>query len=300
MKIVGLAVIALALSGCQSATQMAVPEPLPEALAWRLVQESGAFLGLQVRENDSGSLEDLFFSPGVRVVRVIENSPAAGIGIEPSDVLLRFEGEEVNDPGALDALVAASGGGDLVKLEVSRDDTVFELTVELTAAVAGNLIQPEVLYRVDIARSSAGWATDVGGVRLISASAASPVTEAGLSIGCVVTQINGETIFSDRELIRELARYEEGSDVTLTFRTPEGATKEAEVELLEAPSYTASFGLPILLNYAHDPDRQTTDFAFIDLWIFALFEYHREGNERTWSLLHFIEYSSGVGELVDG
>ena len=300
MKLVGLAVVALTLSSCQSAILMAVPEPLPEALPWSSVQESGGFLGLQTRENDSGSLEDLFFSPGVRVVRVIENSPAAAIGIEPSDILLRFDGEEVNDPSALDALVAAKAGGDLVKLEVSRDDTVFELTVELAAAGADNLIQPEVLYRVDLARSSAGWATDVGGVRLVSANEESPVIEAGLSIGCVVTKVNGETIFSDRELIRELARYEEGSDVTFAFRTPAGEAKEAEVELLEAPSYTASFSIPIVLSYAHDPDRLTTDFAFIDLWILSLFEYHREGNEKTWSLLRFIEFSSGVGELVDG
>jgi len=279
---------------------MAVPEPLPEALPWRSVQESGGFLGLQTRENDSGSLEDLFFSPGVRVVRVIENSPAAVIGIEPSDILLRFAGEEVNDPGALDALVAASAGGDTVKLEVSRDDTVFELTVELTAAGADNLIQPEVLYRLDRARSSAGWATDVKGVRLVSASEESPVIEAGLFIGCVVTKVEGETVFSDRELIRELARYEEGSEVELAYRTPDGEARVAEVELLEAPTYTAGFSIPILISYAHDPDRLTTDFAFIDLWILSLFEYHREGNEKRWSLLRFIGYSSGVGELVDG
>ena len=136
MKIVGLAAVALTLTSCQSAVLMAVPEPLPEALPWSSVEKSGGFLGLQTRENDSGSLEDLFFSPGVRVVRVIENSPAAAIGIEPSDILLRFDGEEVNDPGALDALVGARAGGDSVKLEVSRDDTVFELTVELAAAGA--------------------------------------------------------------------------------------------------------------------------------------------------------------------
>lgn len=300
MKAFGIAAVALSLASCQSAVLSPVPEPLPEALPWSVASTGGAFLGLQTRENDSGSLEGLFFSPGVRVTRVIENSPAAGVGVEPTDILLALDGEAVNDPAALDARVAARKGGEWVTLEVQRGDTVFEMKVELATAGGNQVTEPNVLYRLDPSRSSAGWATDRGGVRLVSASDESPVREAGLPIGCLVTHLNGAALTSDRELIRRLTDLEEGSDVTMSYTTAEGERRTADVELLEAPTYTASFSLPIVMNYAHDPDRLTTDFVLIDLWFISLFAYHRDGNERTWSMLRFLRYSSGVGELVDG
>src|SRR5262249_35439975 len=60
----------LLASACTTATLATIPEPLPEALPWSVPAQGGAFLGLSVEENDSGSLDNLYFQPGVRVITV--------------------------------------------------------------------------------------------------------------------------------------------------------------------------------------------------------------------------------------
>ena len=118
------------LAACQFGPQRPVPDPLPEVLAWtREAAAPEVFLGLEVRENDSGSLDDLFFAPGVRVVEVAPGSPAEAAGIERGDVVLTVQGEEVLDPAGLRSRLDALGAVKLI-LEVQRGDSVFEVAAE--------------------------------------------------------------------------------------------------------------------------------------------------------------------------
>jgi membrane-associated protease RseP (regulator of RpoE activity) len=294
---VAIAALLVVAPGCRRAILTPVPEPLPEALPWTNGGSDGAFLGLRTRENDSGSLEDLFFRPGVRVVGVIENSPSDHAGIRVGDVLLSGDGRRFDDPGALDAWVAAQEPGARARLEVQRDDTVFGVEVELTARVGG-VPEPEVLYRLDPTRSGAGWATDRGGVRLVSAAGDSPVVDAGIPIGSLVTALDAEAVGSDRELVRRLLAHDPGCDVTFDFVGPDGSKGREEVELIEPATYLAGFHVPIVVHYDHDPERNTTAFSFLDLWFISLLEFRRDGKEKTWTFLKCFSYSSGIGELA--
>jgi membrane-associated protease RseP (regulator of RpoE activity) len=299
LKLITVAACLGVMASCQSATLITVPEPLAESLPWSALRQAGAFLGLQTRENDSGSLDDLFFSPGVRVVRVIENSPAEDAGFLPGDVLLKFDGEDVNDPGALEGMLASRKAETNVDLTARRDDSVYDVNVQLVAAGKRPLAEPELLYRLDAARTGAGWATDVGGVRLVSAHEASPVFEAGLELGSLVTKLDGTPVHSDRDLIRRLVVIAPGSTVELDFVSQAGEPGQAKLELLDSPSYTAGFNIPILFYYSHDPNRSTTAFSFLDLWIISLFGYERDGLEQTWTFLRFFSFSRGLGELSE-
>ena len=71
-------------------------------------EQRDSFLGLEVRENDSGSLESLSFDPGVRVHEVTERSPAAGAGVRVDDVVLAMDGVELAVPEDLTALLSRS------------------------------------------------------------------------------------------------------------------------------------------------------------------------------------------------
>lgn len=298
VRVVLLALLLGILPGCRRAVLYAVPEPLPEALPWSGGgPATGAFLGVATRENDSGSLEDLFFAPGVKVVDVADNSPAAAAGIAPGDVLLSIDGREFDDPGALDGWLAAREPGDAT-LVVQRDDSAFEVDVTLEGR-EGAIPEPELLYRDDPARTGAGWATDVGGVRLVVAHATSPVVDAGVPLGSLVTALDGDDVRSDRELVRRLVALDPGTRVELTYEEPGGAVRTKEVELLEAPTYVAGFSVPVLFHYAHDPAKEETTFVLLDLWLISLLRFEREGRERTWRILRFFSFSSGVGELTE-
>jgi C-terminal processing protease CtpA/Prc len=298
-----VALLAALLPACATATLPVIPEPLPEALPWSTSAPAGAYLGLNVEENDSGSLDNLYFQPGVRVFGVLPGSPAAAAGVQPGDVLLTMDGHEVNDPAALDALLAESAGGQSARLQVQRADTVSEVLVGLAAA-QGVRQPPRELWRRDITRSLAGWSTGAGGAVLVTAAEGSPVTAAGLPLGATVLAVDGRETLSDRALIRALQARAPGSRVTLTWRAP-GSTvpQQTEIELPREPKVVTGFTIPILFSYEGTADGRKGSVSFIDLWFFELYQHHREDGENRWVFLELFgfelfRFSSGLGELA--
>ncbi len=306
---VALSLALAVLPACTVTPLAAIPEPLPEALPWTVPGAGGAFLGIRGEENDSGSLDDLSFLPGVRITRVIENSPAAAAGMLAGDVVLAFAGRDLNDPEALDALVAGQSAGASVELSVRRGDTVLALAIVLAGA-GGQPSPPEVRYRLDPARSRAGWATvPGGGARLVSAAKDSPCLRAGLAPGDTVHAIDGQPVLSDRALIRELQAREPGARVRLGVEPPGTAgaagtdtLREVEVTLQEQPTRLTRVHIPFVFTWETSLDGERTSVDVLDLWVISLFEYDRSDGERTWTLLTLfgwkvVSVSTGVGEL---
>jgi membrane-associated protease RseP (regulator of RpoE activity) len=295
----------LACAGCTSVPSAPVPPPLPEYLVERSqapnALNSGAFLGIHGSENDSGSLDDFFSDPGVRVDTVIENSPAAEAGIRPGDVLLRFENEVLEDPRSLDALVRAGTPGTQVQLEFRRGDAVLVSTVTLVES-RGSSPAPEPQYLLENRRLRAGFMTGKGGVRLVSVANNSPLRRAGIEPGTLITSLDGKDLLSDRQLIRRLGTYDAGQSVTLTVQNADGQERTVTVALLSAPSRITKAGVPILFNYTSSLDGREQSFSLLDLWIFQLIHYQRDGSEKTWVMFELfgfdlISFGTGQGEL---
>lgn len=297
------AALALAwLSACTSVPVAAVPDPLPETIEWAAsgTPEGGAFLGLEVRENDSGSLEELSFDPGVRVTRVNAGSPAEQAGFQVGDVLLRWNGEEVPDPTTLDVLLERADPGAAAVLEVQRGDSIFEVSVAPRART-GAASEARLLWRADAARSRAGWLAGHGGVVLVTSIPDGPFPEAGVSIGSVVTHIDGEPQRSERALIRAFLERAPGSAIDVAYRDADSATdRQTVVTLYDPPRRVTAVGVPILFDYDADVNGDATSFTLLDLWILSLFQYRREGGERYYSVLSVFDFATGVGELGEG
>jgi hypothetical protein len=294
------AAVTLSLASCVTSPLEPIPEPLPETLAWAVEGSGGgAFLGLKTRENDSGSLDELFFLPGVRVTQVIESSPAEQAGFRVGDVVLSIDRHELNDPAALETLLHSTPAGERIVLEVQRDDSVFEVPVELRAGKTGATGEARLQYRLDPSRSRAGWITGRGGAVLVCSDEGGPFPAAGVPLRSVIRSIDGEEVLSDRALIRLLQARAPGEEVEVSFTDPEGGEHEATVGLQEQPMRFTGFSIPILIDYSAEAEGHHTSFTLIDLWFLWLFHYEREGGERTWSFLRFIRGSAGVGELTE-
>ncbi|HEY7519788.1 MAG TPA: Do family serine endopeptidase [Methylomirabilota bacterium] len=63
---------------------------------------------------------NLASSKGALVAEVVSGSPAAAAGVRPGDVIVRFQGEELQDPRDLTRRVAATPPGTSVRLQVVR------------------------------------------------------------------------------------------------------------------------------------------------------------------------------------
>jgi S1-C subfamily serine protease len=300
-----LAAALCAPGACTTVVPLApVPEPLPEALSWREVASTGAFLGLNTEENSTGSLDGLLFKPGVRVVRVVENSPAEAAGMSPGDVVLALDGETLNDPGTLEALVQRHAAGASIELTVQRGDTAFGVPITLAAVSAAAGQPARTLYRLDPARSRAGWSTGQGGVVLVAAADDSPVRRAGMAVGDVVLALDGEPMRSARELIRALTAREPGERVSLTLAGEDGRRRELDLKLLEPERRLTEFKIPFLFRYERSPDGSTTSVDVLDLWFFELIAYARDDGETRWTILEIFgfdvfSFATGVGELAE-
>jgi hypothetical protein len=297
-----LLALPLLLGACTSVTMATIPEPLPESLPWIVPLSGGAFLGLSVEENDSGSLDNLYFEPGVRVIGVAPSSPAAAAGVQLGDVLLQLDGHEVSDPAALESLLASRKGGEACELQVQRADTAFALSVTL-AEQTGPRTPPRELWRRDRTRSLAGWSTAADGAVLVCAAPGSPVIEAGLPLGAVVQAVDGRETLSDRALIRALEAKAPGSSAELLWHPPgETRPRVAHVELPDEPRVITEFFVPLIVDYEASADRRKSSFELFDLWFLVLFRHLREDGEHRWVLLRLFgfdvfSFSSGVGEL---
>lgn len=91
-------------------------EPMPADRPW---------LGLSGVNPEDASVK------GVVVTRVVEDGPAANAGIERGDVIVSFDGQEVNDRDALGLLINSVKPGQTVKVVVLRNGQKVETTMTI-------------------------------------------------------------------------------------------------------------------------------------------------------------------------
>jgi M6 family metalloprotease-like protein len=88
--------------------------------------EKPAFLGTTVTSLDDGE--------GLRISEVAKNSPAAGAGLKPGDILLTADGQALLASSSLNDTLSAHEAGDLLPLTYLRGKEQRKATVRLTEA----------------------------------------------------------------------------------------------------------------------------------------------------------------------
>ncbi|MCU1291082.1 MAG: trypsin-like serine protease with C-terminal domain [Acidobacteria bacterium] len=118
------------------AQQTAESHPFPERAIQRFfysASENGSYLGVQTQEvtKENFSRFGLRQVRGVAVEKVLENSPAAQAGLQPNDVIVRFNGEEVTGTRKLTRLISEVAPDHQARLTISRGGNEREITVTI-------------------------------------------------------------------------------------------------------------------------------------------------------------------------
>ncbi|HTS22799.1 MAG TPA: DegQ family serine endoprotease [Casimicrobiaceae bacterium] len=92
-------------------------------------------LGIAIQEVNQALAQNFGLkTPGGALVSTVEkNSPGAKAGIEPGDVILKFDGKEISRSGDLPPMVSSVKPGTKVSLEVWRNGATKELTATVGA-----------------------------------------------------------------------------------------------------------------------------------------------------------------------
>ena len=184
------------------------------------------WLGVLIQEVDKNLAESFSLDKpmGALVAQVMEDSPAEKAGVKSGDVIVEFEGAEIDTSAELPHLVGQVKPGTKSKLGVVRAGKEIELTV-----VIGELPGEE-----QVAERQTGKTTGSGGVLniqvrnlteeereskqlsggvLVTAVKEGPAAEAGIRANDIISNINSKTVNSVSELTDILEDIPTGKSV---------------------------------------------------------------------------------------
>jgi S1-C subfamily serine protease len=271
---------------------------------------AGSFTGASVVEAKR-SLEQLSTGngsgSGVRVSRVIENSPADAAGIEEEDLLLAARvgsaaEQTLRWPSEWRKLEVETAPG--TEISVSLDRAGEERTVQFRTEArvraaerhAGERFREEqkvgVILRTatEVEARAAGLGPG-GGAVVVGLSAASPWRAGGVRFGDLVTSVDGEPVAHPQQVLDAIDAAESDARLAVEYvRGGERAT--AELAVSEREQETREISIPLL--YSYEKDRGTSETSIL------LGLYRMESTEAAWELrlLWFFTFSGGDADRL--
>jgi serine protease Do len=227
-KVIGVNTAITTTSGGFMGIGFAIPINLARFVAEQLITKGKVvrgYIGIRIQEVTPELAEayGLDHPYGAVVTDVLNDTPAEKAGLQPGDIIIKFNGEEVKDIAHLRILAAETPPGTKVKIEVVRDDgshkvltlTVTEFPEEIASLQGGGETPTEegttwlgmrvVSLNSDIAKSSG--VEEKEGVFVASVDVDSPAYEAGIRDGDIIKKIGNIKIGNLSDFKRAKKKY---------------------------------------------------------------------------------------------
>jgi serine protease Do len=167
---------------------------------------------------------DLKDEKGALVADVVSGGPAEKAGIKRGDVIVSFDGKEIDEMSELPYVVASTPVGKAVTLEVIRKGQTKEIRVEVgelkeegespvVSEAEPNLgltlkeITPELARNFRLSETS--------GLVVVQVDANSPAAEAGVAPGDIILEVDQAPVKTLREFDKKMSSYSAGDTVLL-------------------------------------------------------------------------------------
>ncbi len=224
--------------------------------------------------------------PGVLIVSVANETPAAEAGLARGDILLAIDGDRVNTAAELRQVILMQDPGDTLELTVKRGEEELTLTVTLAdqdgypllgVGADASIGQPRLSRKGrpfgmpgfgrapfrDRFRGMDRFSVIPGsGAMIADVLADSPAAEAGLLTGDVITSVGETAITGMGDLADAIAAYSPGDEVELAVER-DGEAISLTVTLGAHPDDAAKAFIGVAIAHAHH-FRMGPDGAEID------------------------------------
>ena len=205
-------------------------ELLPQLKAGKIVR---GWLGVMIQDitPELAKSFGLKEAKGVLISDVTKNSPAEKAELKHGDIVIRFNGKEVENSHILSRLVAATQPNSKARVDVIRDGK--EKTIEVTIGtmpqkMEGQLAEKPTAWGLSVQDITPELAQHLGlntgekGVVVTDVEPESPAAEAGLRPGDVIKEVNRQTIENAVGYNTVIENVKEGESVLLLVKRGTG------------------------------------------------------------------------------
>ena len=194
------------------------------------------WLGVQIQDLDEELAKSLRLddTDGALVSDVVDDGPAERAGVQPGDVITRFNGREIDSIRTLTRTVAAASPNEPAKLTVWRDGRSRELTVDIGEAAQSDEVVASSNPRGGSAQSSAavgltlrpltdqdratlGLPSGVDGALVAAVQPGSAAAEKGLRPGDVITRVNQQDVANVADVVAALNSARDRDETALVL-----------------------------------------------------------------------------------
>jgi serine protease Do len=225
-EVIGINSVIASPNGGSVGIGFAIPSdlarPVVEALRQSGRVERG-WIGVGIQDVTPELGQSLGLDParGALVASVQPDGPAAAAQVEQGDVILSFDGKEVNETHDLPRLVAATPAGRRVDLVVWREGVRKDLTLVVAKmkdesqvaagdgrsgpasdSAAQRLLGVQLAALTNDLRQQLGLADDIQGVAIVDVAEGSPAARQGLQQGDIIEQVARRKVASPADVDR--------------------------------------------------------------------------------------------------
>lgn len=227
-------------------------------------EHGGAWLGVQIKDLSRQLRKELDTKArfGAVVDNVMDNSPAADAGLEPGDVIVRFDGKIIRRVRDLTRAISKKGPSESVEIELMRGNERKKINVTLgersdneglLSDKSGFRFEtgPSTFLGIEVQEMDENLAryfnVDADAGLLVTAvEKGSPADESGIESGDIITSIDGNDVHQIDDISEILQDHEKGDRLEIRY-VRQGEHKATTVELENNPNkleYFKNFRFP--------------------------------------------------------
>lgn len=236
-RVIGINTAIASPTGGNIGIGFAIPANMAREVMDQLISQGQVVRGymgvwLQDITEELAEALDLESSQGALVSDIVDDGPAARAGMQRGDVIVKYNGQEIEDGTQLKNLVAQTEPGTPVKVVVVRDGEEKELTMKLgerqeeeenTRAPRESEGTSSQKLGLDVQTLSPNIARQLGyenesGVVVTSVESGGPASRAGLQRGDLIKEVDRKPVRSEDDFEEAIRTLKEGDVVALLVR----------------------------------------------------------------------------------
>jgi len=230
-KVIGINTAIVAPSGAFAGIGFAIPINMVKKVTQDLKNKGHVvrgWLGVQIQavDKDLAKALGLKKNQGVVVSEVTSGSPAEKAGIKVSDVILKFNGKDVNGPSSLAFMVAQMVPGTKVNLLIMRNGKEKTITVKLgelpeKQKTSKNVSKnKQIDFGMEVSNLTPDLAKKYGyeksrGVLITDLDPYGPAAKKGLKVGDLIREVNRKPVGNVDDYKKVISKLHPGDVVLL-------------------------------------------------------------------------------------